>query len=417
MDQRGGRARARSKLKILFYNHTSQLSGAERVLLTILSGLNRSRFEAVLVCPTDGQLPKEARALNVHCTDVNQLNARFTRKIGALIGYFLSFVSAIVQVRARVREVGPDLVHANSVRAGLVISVATAGMRIPIVWHVHDLLPKHPLSTCIRLFTLIRPPLQVVLVANAAADRFKGKLLRRFTKRVRVTVVYNSVVANLRSKSNSGSIRKELRIRNSDRLIGIVGNLSPVKGQLELIQAFAKVRRQFPNLALLVVGAALFNRGEGYEKQLLAEVRALGLEHCVRFLGQRSDVPAIMAALDLLVINSRSEAFPLVALEGMTAGVPVLATAVGGLPELITHEKNGWLVPLGDEDKLVEGIVSLLERPESSSSIAASARQHVSRNFPSQRFISRIEAIYTESAAKPVRAVSEQLVPVSWESS
>jgi L-malate glycosyltransferase len=404
-------------LKILFYNHTSQVSGAERVLLTILGGLNRSRFEAVLVCPTDGQLQKEARALSVYCADVDQLNARFTWKVGALIRYFLSFVSAIIQVRARVREVGPDLVHANSVRAGLVISAATAGMRIPIVWHVHDLLPKHPLSTCIRLFTLVRPPLRIVVVANAAANRFKGKLLRRFTKRVRVTVVYNSVTAKLPSKSTSVSIRKELRIRSNDRLIGIVGNLSPVKGQLELIQAFAKVRRRFPNLALLIVGAALFNRGEGYEKQLLAEVRALGLDHCVRFLGQRNDVQAIMAALDLLVMNSRSEAFPLVALEGMTAGVPVLATAVGGLPELITHEKNGWLVPLGDEKKLVEGIASLLERRELSSDIATNARQHVSRNFPVHKFMSRIEAIYTESAAKPVRTVSEQLVPVSSESS
>lgn len=404
-------------MKILFYNHTSQVSGAERVLLNILSGLNRSRFEAVLVCPSNGRLQKEARALNVRCANVDQLNARFTWKTGALISYFLSFVSAIVQVRARVREVGPDLVHANSVRAGLVISAATAGMGIPVVWHVHDLLPKHLLSTCIRLFTLLRPPLRVVVVANAAADRFKGKLLRRFTKRVRVTVVYNSVAVNLRSKSNSVSICKELRIRSSDRLIGIVGNLSPVKGQLELIQAFAKVRQRFPNLALLVVGAALFNRGEGYEKQLLAEVRALGLDHCVRFLGQRNDVPAIMAALDLLVMNSRSEAFPLVALEGMTAGVPVLATAVGGLPELITHEKNGWLVPFGDEDKLVEGIASLLERRELSSGIATGARQHVSRSFPSHKFISRIESIYTESTAKPVRAANEQLVPVSLESS
>jgi L-malate glycosyltransferase len=403
-------------LKILFHNHTSQVSGAERVLLTILAGLNRNRFEAVLVCPTGGQLQREARALNVDCADVAQLNARFTWKIGALIRYFLSFVSAIFQVRARVREVDPDLVHANSVRAGLVVSAATAGLGIPIVWHVHDLLPKHPLSTCIRLFTLMRPPFRVVVVANAAADRFKGKLLRRFPKRVRVTVVYNSVAAKLPSKSGSVSIRKELRIRSSDRLIGIVGNLSPVKGQLELIRAFAKVRQRFPNLALLVVGAALFNRGDGYERQLSAEVRALGLDHCVRFLGQRSDVPAIMAALDLLVMNSRSEAFPLVALEGMTAGVPVLATAVGGLTELITHEKNGWLVPLGDEEKLVEGMASLLERPQSSAAIATCARQCVIRNFPAHKFISRIETIYTESAAKPVRAMTEQLVPVSSES-
>jgi glycosyltransferase involved in cell wall biosynthesis len=400
-------------LKILFYNHTGQVSGAEGVLLLILSRLNCSRFEAVLVCPA-GQLQKEAKALDVPCAHVNQLNARFSRRIGALIRYFASFVSTMRQVRARVREQAPELIHANSVRAGLVISAATVGLEIPIVWHVHDLLPRHPLSTCIRWFTLLRPPLRVVVVAQAAAERFRGKLLPRFSQRVRITVVYNAVDAvKLQTASTSAPIRKELRIRNSDRLIGIVGNLSPVKGQLELIRAFAEARKRIPNLALLVVGSALFNREDGYQKQLSAEVRALGLEYLVRFLGQRNDVPAIMAALDLLVMNSRCEAFPLVALEGMATGVPVLATAVGGLPELITHEENGWLVPFGDKQRLVDGIVSLLERRDVSSGIAKHARQHVAKKFSAHNFMTRIEAIYTETAAEPARAVSEQLVPLS----
>jgi glycosyltransferase involved in cell wall biosynthesis len=405
-------------LKILFYNHTGQVSGAERVLLLILSRLNRSRFEAVLLCPPVGQLQKDARALNVRCANVDQLNARFTWRIAALIRYFSSFVSTMGQVRARVREQRPELIHANSVRAGLVISAATLGLGIPIVWHVHDLLPQHPLSTCIRLFTLLFPPVRVVVVANAAAERFKGKLLRQFPKRVEFAVIYNAVEgAKLNSRSTSVAIRKELRVRNNDRLIGIVGNLSPVKGQLELIRAFAKARKRIPNLALIVVGSALFNRGDGYQKQLSAEVRALGLDHCVRFLGQRNDVPAIMAALDLLVMNSRSEAFPLVALEGMAAGVPVLATAVGGLPELITHEKNGWLVQFGDEDKLVDGMVSLLDRCDLSAQLATHAREHVVRTFPVHRFMTRIEAIYTATPPKPMRAVREQLAPLSLETS
>jgi len=405
-------------LKILFYNHTSQVSGAERVLLLILARLNRSRFEAVLVCPSAGQLQKEAKALDILCADVEQLNARFTWRIDALIRYFASFGSTIRRVRARVREHQPDVIHANSVRAGLVISAATIGLRIPIVWHIHDLLPKHPLSTCIRLFTLLRPPRRIVVVANAAAERFKGKLLRRFPQRVKVAVVYNAIeVAKPRPTSTNVSIRKELRIRSSDRLIGIVGNLSPVKGQLELIWAFAETRKRIPNLTLLIVGSALFNRSDGYQKLLAAEVRILGLDPYVRFLGQRNDVAAIMGALDLLVMNSRSEAFPLVALEGMAVGVPVLATEVGGLPELITHETNGWLVPFGDEEKLVDGIASLLEQPQLSTRLATQGRQYVTKTFPVHEFMTRIEAMYTETAEKLARAVREQLVPLSSETS
>lgn len=405
-------------MKVLFYNHTGQVSGAERVLLLILARLNRARFELTLLCPSTGQLQKEARTLNVPCANVDQLNARFTWKLAALIRYFSSFVATMSQVRARVREQRPELIHANSVRAGLVISAATLGLGIPIVWHVHDLLPQHPLSTGIRLFTLLLPPVRIVVVANAAAERFKGKLLRQFPKRVEFAIVYNAVEpTKLNSSTTSGSVRKELRLRNSDRLIGIVGNLSPVKGQLELIRAFAKARQRIPNLALLLVGSALFNRGDGYQKVLSAEVRALRLDHCVRFLGQRNDVPAIMGLLDLLVMNSRSEAFPLVALEGMAAGVPVLATAVGGLPELVTHEKSGWLVPFGDEEKLIDGISSLLERRDLSAQLALHARQHVTRNFPVHKFIARIEAVYAETSPTRVRAVRDQLTPLPSETS
>ncbi len=403
-------------MKILFYNHTNQVSGAERVMLLILSRLNRSRFEAVVVCPSDGQLQKEAKSLSMRCAEVDQLNARFTWQIGALIRYIASFVSVVRQVRARIREHAPELIHANSVRAGLVISMATVGLRIPVIWHVHDLLPNHPLSTCIRLCTLLRPPLRVVVVANAAGERFKGKLLRRFSERVKVGVVYNAVdAAKPHTTSVGAAIRKELRIRNSDRLVGIVGNLSPVKGQLELIRAFAETRKRIPNSALLIVGSALFNRADGYQKQLSAEVRALGLEPYVRFLGQRNDVPAIMGALDLLVMNSRSEACPLVALEGMATGVPVLATAVGGLPEIITHKQNGWLVPLGDEEKLVAGIFSLLDQPKLRTTLATCARRHLSRNFPIHKFMSSIEAIYAEISAAPAFSVNEQLVPLALE--
>jgi glycosyltransferase involved in cell wall biosynthesis len=405
-------------LKILFYNHTGQVSGAERVLLLLLSRLNRNRFEPVLLAPSSGQLQQEARTLNVPCANVDQLEARFTWRPGALARYFLSFVATIGQVRARVREQRPALIHANSIRAGLVISAATLGLGIPIVWHVHDLLPQHPLSTCIRLFTFLLPPARIIVVANAAADRFQGKLLRQFPRRVEFAVVYNAVDAGkLNPRSTSIPIRKELRLRNGDQLIGIVGNLSPVKGQLELIRAFAKARKRIPNLALLVVGSALFNRNDGYQKELSAAARALGLDHCVRFLGQRNDVPAIMSTLDLLVMNSRSEAFPLVALEGMTAGVPVLATAVGGLPELITHGKNGWLVPLDDEENLIDGIATLLERRELGAELATNARQHVTRNFPVHKFMARIEAVYLESAPTTVRVTREQLVPLSSETS
>jgi glycosyltransferase involved in cell wall biosynthesis len=116
----------------------------------------------------------------------------------------------------------------------------------------------------------------------------------------------------------------------------------------------------------------------------------------VRFLGHRDDIPAIMSSLDLLVLNSRSEAFPLVALEALACGLPLLSSAVGGVPELITHGKNGWLIPFGDPRKLKEAIMLLIEQPSLRARLAKNGQRHVHTNFTVAGFMAHVEAVYDE---------------------
>ncbi|MDQ2937833.1 MAG: glycosyltransferase, partial [Acidobacteriota bacterium] len=387
-------------MKILYYNHTGRVSGAERVLLQIVAQLSRDRFEPVLLCPADGTLQDDAQAVGVLCDSVNELQARFTWRLGHLIRYFASFISIIRQVRKRVIESQPELIHANSLRAGLVISTATLGLRKPIIWYVHDVLPRHPFSAFIRLFVLLFPPARIVTVSQISRDRLLGNLLRVFPRRTEVTVIHNSVDAE-RFRPQPAKvieIRKELQLRSRDALIGIVGNLSPVKAQLELITSFADVLKRIPDATLLIVGAAIFNRDDRYQQRLVLHARALGIANRVRFLGHREDIPSIMSSLDLLVLNSRSEAFPLVALEALACGVPLLSTAVGGVPELITHGKNGWLIPSGDPRKLKEAIVSLIEQPSLRGRLAKNGQRHVQTNFTVAAFMAQVETVYTEAS-------------------
>jgi len=386
-------------VKILFYNHTNQVSGAERVLLMLLGGLDSERFQSVLVCPAEGKLQGSARASGVICESVDQLNARFTFRPSRLFHYLRSFARVMRQVRTRVKRYRPDLIHANSIRAGLVVSTATFGLRIPIIWHIHDLLPDHPLSTLIRIFILVQPPAKIVAVSHASSDSLRGALLRRLPGRVRVSTVHNAVqqveMERIHSaRSRSASLRKELRVRAGDPLIGIVGNLTPVKGQLELIIAFADVLKRIPNAVLLVVGSTMFNRNEGYRERLSAEARRLGIVDRIKFLGQRDDVTALMNSLDLLVLNSKSEACPLVVLEGMASGVPVVSTAVGGVPELITHRTSGWLVPPADASELTDAIVTLLKDPDFRAELSENARRHVATSFTVDKFMDQWEKLY-----------------------
>jgi len=120
-------------LKILFYNHTGHISGAERVLLMTLVGLDRSNLDLVVLSGTDGRLLETIKELGVRTVGMDPLAARFTWRPDRLIRYFVSFARVICLTRAVVIKEMPDLIHANSIRAGLVMAVTTVGLRMPIV--------------------------------------------------------------------------------------------------------------------------------------------------------------------------------------------------------------------------------------------------------------------------------------------
>ena len=115
-------------MKILFYNHTGQVSGAERMLLMILSELGRDRFDSLVVCPEQGPLQEMAKELGVPLESIAGLDARFTWRVDNLVRYCKSFFGVIRQLRRSVVDIKPDLLHANSIRSGLVATVATVGL-------------------------------------------------------------------------------------------------------------------------------------------------------------------------------------------------------------------------------------------------------------------------------------------------
>lgn len=394
-------------MKILFYNHTGQVSGAERLLLMILAQLDRDVVDPVVVCPDQDSLAEMVTELGVPVETVGALEARFTWQVNHLTRYCKSFLGVIRQFRRRVITLKPDLIHANSVRAGLVATAATYGLGARVVWHLHDLLPRHPLSTLIRVFALLSSRTRMIAVSEAVARNFRGRFSRLLKKRV--SVILNAIdLDQFQPDQTAGRvIRQELGLREHDPLIGIVGQLTPRKGQLELLRAFAAVGTEIPEITLLIVGAPLFNRDHEFLEVLRQSAAELEIGNRVRMLGARSDIGAIMQALDLLIVNSTNEAFGLVILEAMACGTPVLATAVGGIPEIIEHDENGWLVPPQDEKALVEAIVHLSRRPELRARLANLGREHVVAHFSAERYLPELQAFYLECAdVSALRAVA-----------
>jgi len=381
-------------MKILFYNHTGQASGAERVLTMILARLNGRAFAPVVVCPETGALAKMVREIGAPVETIAGLDARFTWRPDHLLRYTRSFVRVISELRRKVTSIKPDLIHANSIRAGLVATAATFGLKTPVVWHLHDLLPRHPLSSAIRIFASVSRRTRMIAVSEAVARNFCGRLAAPLMNRV--TVILNAIDLDKfqSQETTSDALRAELGLAADDFVLGIIGQLTPRKGQLELIDAFSQAAAS--QAKLLIVGAALFNRDGEYAKRLEEATRTRGLGDRVRMLGARSDISRVMQTLDLLVVNSTAEPFGLVILEAMACGTPVLAAAVDGIPEIVEHGTDGWLVPSQNRRMLAQAITHLSRNPELRARLAKAGREHVAANFSLDRFLNELERFYEQ---------------------
>jgi L-malate glycosyltransferase len=398
-------------MKILFYNHTGQVSGAERVLLTILTRLNRRSFEATVLCPSQGQLTRLVAELGVATESIAQLEARFTWRVDRLLRYLKSFPRVIRDLRHAVLKLEPDLIHANSIRAGLLATAATIDLEVPVAWHLHDILPRHPFSTAIRLVAGLSRKTQMIAISQAVAKNFLGRFSWLMKDRLHVVLNAVDLAGFADQKQAAMVVRDELGLVDDDLLFGIVGQLTPRKGQLELIRAFA--RTDIPHAKLAIVGAPVFDHDHNYALALRQEVTKLGLDSRVRLLGPRSDIGAVMQALDLLVVNSNVEAFGLVLLEAMACGTPVLAGEAGGIPEIIEHGQNGWLVPARNEPALAEALVYLSQDAELRSRLAEKGKQTINRRFTIDRYMNELEMFYQSHRDFKSKSASTQTVSVA----
>ncbi|HSK70680.1 MAG TPA: glycosyltransferase, partial [Pyrinomonadaceae bacterium] len=175
-------------MKILFYSHTGQVSGAENILLLLLKYLNREKFTPIAVCP-EGGLAEEIGKLGIPVKIVRQLEARFTWRIDLIFKYLISLFSTIKQLRSEILEVKPDLIHANSIRAGLTANLASVGTGLPVFWHIQDELKLHPFSIAIRLLVAASSRTRLISVSQATADSFRGRILQWFGKHVPERIV------------------------------------------------------------------------------------------------------------------------------------------------------------------------------------------------------------------------------------
>ncbi len=382
---------------LFFYNHTGSVSGAEVVLLSILRRLDRTRFEPVVICP-EGDLAQAVKALGVTHRSLRVVTARFSKNLLATAGYLAELIAVVREFRGLLRTSRPALLHANSIRAGLVASAAARGLGFPVLWHLHDILPDHPFSRIIRRLAQSSRGTALLAVSHATARAFAFEGGRQVVRKP-VHVVYNSVDLERFQPDEAARqrVRAELGLRAGDVAIGVIAQITPRKRQLGLVEAFAKARSAMPQAKLLLVGEAQFHaRNQAYAAQLREAVMAADAGDAIRLLGRRRDVPAVVNAMDIVAQNSEVEPLGLSLMEGLAAGKPCVSTGVDGTPEVVEDGVDGFLSPVDAAETLMADLLRLVNDAALRKQMGEAGRRSMERRFSPAEQMRQMHALYNQ---------------------
>jgi len=386
-------------LKVLRVLARLNIGGPARHAVVLDEGLRRRGFEGLLAYgspePGEGSLEDLAAERSIRRVHI--------RGLGRQIRPWRDLL-ALVQITRLMFDQCPDVVHTHTAKAGtlgrlaaLAYNATRSRRRRCLVVHtfhgnVFSGYFGRSGSAAVRLVERLLAGVTDKIVTVSAHQRVD--VAERFAIAPLIKTVVIPLGLDLQAflalPGSCPESRRRWGFEGDEVVFGYVGRLVPVKDLDTLLVAFADAARSSATLRLLMIGD-----GE-LRPSLEARAHSLGLGTTVRFAGWQSDLPAVYSAVDAVVFSSLSEGTPAAAIEAMAAGLPVLATAVGGVPDLIDDERNGLLVPARDPARMTHAMLKLAASPALRQRLGAAARLDVRRRFGAERLVSDVAALYRD---------------------
>ncbi len=373
--------------KILHIIGGGEIGGAEQHVLTLLKGIDRTRFTPHLVCLTHGPFAALARESNI---PTRTLPMHFPLDPTPLPG-----------IIRWARQKGINLVHTHGSRANLLGRLGARWLGVPSLTTVHSSLAHDYLSPWSARLALGLDRLTLPLTSGiiTVSEYLAKEVALRGGRNLET--IYNGQAPI--SFDDPSSSRHQFRLQwgiPADALIlGTIGRLHPAKGQTYLIKAVTQLRLKFPNLHLLLIG-------DGPLRQDLEfELKQSTIPHTLT--GYLPQAYKALPAMDLFVLPSVSEGMGLVLLEAMQAGIPIVASAVGGIPEVVRAGKDGLLVSLGDVAGFSDACSKIIDNPDLAKSLVLSALSRWPK-FSIDSMVSETEQVYTRILNKITQPAEEQ---------
>lgn len=371
-------------MKVLHVFSDPRLGGPGTRTLDIACNLRSSDVESVFVIPEGGNsLSDVVKERGGHVERIQLPRLRSPRRIRDNLRFFTEFRQTVNNYGSLIDRINADIVHVNTPYN---FHPAIAASRSPakLVWHFNDSLTPIPLK----------------IPSSAAAKIFADTIVAD-SKRVidyyslpdeETQVLYPCVNY---SKFDAGPIPDFLPFGRGDEkpTIGCVGNLNPVKGQDKLLRALPRIIENIGSVTVRFVGARLESQTRYYDR-LQQIVTELGLEEYVDFVGRKSEIPGELSAFDLFVLPSLSESGPIVLLEAMAAGVPVVTTDVGIVSEQVEDGRHAWVVPPKSVEPLANATIDALRSPGERNRRAKNAKELVKDRFSAEKISQQYLQMY-----------------------
>jgi glycosyltransferase involved in cell wall biosynthesis len=373
---------SRDGTRVLMFIHSLDVGGSETQCVEVARQLADNGYSVTVGClRAGGPLKARLQEAGLQCVEFPVRGSML--RPGAII----QMLKLVLFIRKRKFRV----VHTNDLYSNLFAVPAAWLARVPVIissrrdlsrWWWYTPARRKILRKVQELSTRILVNSEAVRRELVARDGFDAS---------RITVVYNGIDVDKYIQAAGHREQQLPRISSNDKVIVMVGNMHlGVKGHSDLIEAARTVLATYPEARFLLAGDGEMRRF--FEDQ----VRAAGLEQAFIFLGHRTDIPSLLSCCDVGVLASRAEGLPNAVLEYMAAGLPVVATSVGGVPEIIESEVSGLLVPPENPAALSAALLRLLENEELRRKLGKAGQERIMTDFSFSRVITKLNLLYEE---------------------
>ncbi len=386
-----GAAVAGPPRRVLFVECSTELGGAQRSLAEIAAAL-APRFEIHAALPGPGPLADRLKAAGASVAFLPLFRLKRVRGTKFFRQAF-DWLRGVRALTALLRDLRPDIVHANGYQAQAFAGLAGRFARIPVIWHHRDLAPsgrmgRYLASRATRIFCVSGAVLQHAQALGARPDS--------------AVLIPNGLDSTAyHPEMHRERVRQELGIAPGDFLAGCAGRLVPWKRCDLFLRATARASREIPGARFLIIGGDLTGEHPGLEAELHALAASLGLGDRALFLGQREDLPELLDALDVLVHPAPDEPFGRVLLEAMALGKPVIAARAAGPAEIVVDGKTGLLVSPGATEELARAMIALAADPARARAMGSAGRRRLESAYTLEACAARVAGLYADLAARP----------------